>query len=618
MPAFKKFGPVDQVDNVLVLEPRYDLASGSGGWRGSPEGSASLSLYGGIRRSVTNVVPMAEYQVTHNDHIQAGSPVRANPMTASVHFVYLTNSVLPLASRGATRWGDDHWSSVQRLYDAYAPLDPDFVTGSYDYYSLFFQKDSKNVLCTAPTLADGSTIVSLTGSFTLESWIKPLLTSSATNDFTVYSITDVFGFGITGSNGRLFMSSSRGVGSASLGPTVGEWSHVAFSFDSTTLTGTFYVNLTQVGTMPFASALPVNPSDTFDAIGNVAGGSPAVGVSSGSLRKSFHGLIGETRSWPTSRTHAQISGTYGRRLTATEASTARVVFEMNEGPLAFGGQQWSTIFSSIIPQGSGAINWAATNGTGSNVGFMTSFGDRNAPVWHPNDNINFRPSKRFVPVVVSGSVGFGYNSPTRVSELPSRLLVIDIPSAFYGRQISPGSVSITDRSYSGPTVGLVRTLIDDGRGGLFISGSITSSSLENREDYRGVEWNKVGNVFYGEGLIVIKDPSLLDFGGMNNPTSDSSHPEDVLQLSFRGTSKIPVKTLMCRIDRGEFNCSSNPTFRDVEDDGSWTRRYPSGSLRVSTVGIYNSDRELVGVARLADPVRVRDRDRINIKLRMDF
>jgi hypothetical protein len=75
---------------------------------------------------------------------------------------------------------------------------------------------------------------------------------------------------------------------------------------------------------------------------------------------------------------------------------------------------------------------------------------------------------------------------------------------------------------------------------------------------------------------------------------------------------------MCRIDRGEFNCSSNETFYDLEDDGLRVRSQPSGSLRVTTVGIYNADRELVGVARLADPLRVRERDRLNIKLRMDF
>ncbi len=202
------------------------------------------------------------------------------------------------------------------------------------------------------------------------------------------------------------------------------------------------------------------------------------------------------------------------------------------------------------------------------------------------------------------------------------MLVLNVPAGMYGRRIVPNSVSITDRAFSSGSFGLIRTLIDDGRGGLFLSGSAVSASLNlqtgvrSPEDYRGVEWNKVGNVFYDEGLVVIKDPALLDFGA--DWTAASIHRPDLLQFSFRGDSRIPVKTLMCRIDRGDLNASLNKTFWDAEEDGDRIRRHPSGSLYVSTVGLYNSDRELVGVARLAEPLRVRPRDRMNIKLRMDF
>jgi hypothetical protein len=131
-----------------------------------------------------------------------------------------------------------------------------------------------------------------------------------------------------------------------------------------------------------------------------------------------------------------------------------------------------------------------------------------------------------------------------------------------------------------------------------------------------LEWNKVGNVFYDEGLITIRDPSILDFAASWPGVSD--HPTDLLQLSFRNESRIPVKTLMCRIDRGDLNASLNQTFWTEEEDDARIRNHESGSLYVSTVGIYNSDRELVGVARLAEPLRIRPRDRMNVKLRMDF
>ena len=74
MPVFKKLGPGDQIDNVLVLEPHWDLASGSSGWRGSPEGSASLNAFGGAHRSTSRVVRRC--QGTSNCRTTA-PPVRA-------------------------------------------------------------------------------------------------------------------------------------------------------------------------------------------------------------------------------------------------------------------------------------------------------------------------------------------------------------------------------------------------------------------------------------------------------------------------------------------------------------------------------------------------------------
>lgn len=266
--------------------------------------------------------------------------------------------------------------------------------------------------------------------------------------------------------------------------------------------------------------------------------------------------------------------------------------------------------------GSGVLDVAASSrGQNPNYGNLYSFDGRQGPVWHPNDNVGFYPNKSLAPVLVSGS---GW-SPTRSANV-QRMLALNIPGAFYGRRLAPNSVSLTCRTFSNPSYGLVRTLIDDGRGNLFISGSAVSSSLVSGatvpESYRGVEWNKVGNVFYDEGIIVIRDPALLDFG-FNDP-GNSSHPNDLLQFSFSGHSRVPVKTVMCRIDRGELNRSLNPTYYTTESDGFRTIRHPSGSIWVTTVGIYNSDHELVGVARLAEPLRVRPRDRMNVRLRMDF
>src|SRR5690606_16390984 len=120
-----------------------------------------------------------------------------------------------------------------------------------------------------------------------------------------------------------------------------------------------------------------------------------------------------------------------------------------------------------------------------------------------------------------------------------------------------------------------------------MSGSVCSSSIDPLVgsltiDDPGVDWNKVGNVFYNEGLVVIKDPALQDVGRIEDQKTSS--PADVLQVDFRGHSRVPVKTVVARIERGELNRSLNPTYYRTEEDGFRSIRHPSGSVYVTTVG----------------------------------
>lgn len=599
MPAFKKFGPGDQLDNVLILEPRWNVSSGSSGWHGSPEGSASVTLYGGARRRAGGVFQDIRYSPTW-PLSSFGQQVRAQPQTSSINIAWMVPQRLNASQVGSTMWDKDHWDTVMRLYQDYSVIDPDYVTSSYDHYCLYFQKDSTNIAFVGSSQwVDINTQQNIlfSSSFAIESWIKPFLTQSATTDFTIASQNGQFWLGITGSTGRLLFSSSNGVIlTSSFGPNERRWNHVAFSCNGTN--ASMFINLQDAGTASYTPAFSL--INTFTSSLSIGArystplflGTQEKGGLTSAGDKSFHGFIGETRFWNgVSRTAAQISSSYNTRL-PVPTTGAFIVYHLNDGP--FGATDY---FGNVY--GSGALDAVWSGSANYNFSLnLESFNDNARPVWHPNDNMNFFVPKNLVTSSLKG------------------MLVVDIPSAFYGRQISPNSISMTCRAYSSGSYGLVRTIVDDGRGNLYLSGSACSSTLANKEDYAGVAWNKVGNVFYGEGLIVIRDPSLLDFGGKAG--FNTSHPNDQFQLSFRGTTKIPVKTLMCRIDHGELNATSNQTFWTEESDDHRVVTHPSASLRITTVGVYNSDRELVGVACLAEPIKVRPRDRFNIKLKMDF
>jgi hypothetical protein len=419
---------------------------------------------------------------------------------------------------------------------------------------------------------------------------------------------------------------------SSVAVTAGEWHHAAVVFDHSSLSGTMYLDLENVATFTLPGPLrqPIGYTGSLH-IGaewagtlNTAGATvkevPSTsGVVSGTV---FHGFMGETRIWSTARTYAEISASHNTTLTGSALLPPLMSYvRLNDGPLKISSptaDPAGTIFQYAGGglMGSGVLDHAAhARSEWVDFGNLHNF-TRPGPVWHPNDNHLIYTPKAFVATRVTGTYWSSDSGDVH------RLRVFHIPQAFYGRNIVPNSVRITDRTWSDPKLGLVRTLIDDGRGGLFLSGSAASASLNlsigesSTPSYRGVEWNKVGNVFYEQGLIVIKDPALMDFG--HAPDALTSHPNDLVQLEFRGQSRIPVKTVVARIDRGELNCSLNPTYYRTQEDGYREIRHPSGNLYVTTVGLYNSDRELVGIARLAEPLRVRPRDRLAIKIRMDF
>jgi hypothetical protein len=178
-------------------------------------------------------------------------------------------------------------------------------------------------------------------------------------------------------------------------------------------------------------------------------------------------------------------------------------------------------------------------------------------------------------------------------ELPNEIQVVSVPSMFYGRQIATGSVKIVDNTVLS---GSSKTFIDDGRGSMILSGTDVGAGV-------------YGHVFYNEGFVVFTSATLgQGFYTNQNPR---------LHIEFKGSTIVNSKTVMCRMGPGEVNASSNPTFYRVDEHGV-RRPKASGKTYVTAIGIYNEERELVAVAKLAQPIRKRETDDIDIRLRLDI
>lgn len=232
-----------------------------------------------------------------------------------------------------------------------------------------------------------------------------------------------------------------------------------------------------------------------------------------------------------------------------------------------------------------------------------------------------------------------------------KLRLISVPSIFYGQQIKKGSLSCK-WYYSGS---LMAELQDVNRNGELIqvgpSGSNGSGSV-------------AGVVLYNEGFVLLTGswslhPTYVDKFNIYDNTVDYSPawhyfmttgsgganqvPSSSFGFDFEGTEKIPTLTMLAKAESGEFNFSNNPTFIEYGQNLSASvstnlfREPENLSIKnivnsiydeedpplekityISKVAIYDEDRNLIGVAKLANPVRKRQNDNISFKLKLDL
>ena len=262
------------------------------------------------------------------------------------------------------------------------------------------------------------------------------------------------------------------------------------------------------------------------------------------------------------------------------------------------------------------------------------------------------------------------------------LSLIEIPSIFYGSSIKKGSVSLKyyitgalagelrDTKKNGELI----QVSGSGLGG----GGATPNGNYNDQVAGVVLYNEGFMMLTASWALNCDNPDgflydpvtqkyttdchrWIHFGfGANEqrvgpPNPDPDTPRGVVDLepghasntafsiSLEGVNYVPTITMMAHAPRGRLNNSMNPTYIER---GQWTLpetsslmykeneelkiknlehtpyRDPTGSfikqVYISKIGIYDKDRNLIGIAKLANPVRkTEDRD-YTFKLKYDF
>jgi hypothetical protein len=188
---------------------------------------------------------------------------------------------------------------------------------------------------------------------------------------------------------------------------------------------------------------------------------------------------------------------------------------------------------------------------------------------------------------------FVKNFPTASDSIIS---VISIPSKYYGNYIKPKTFNFSVESGS---------FSDDGEGNIK-SGSII-----------------YGNIFYNHGIVTIFN---LDNSSLNNIVSSST-----TTCSFQSSITMYETQYKCNIRENEFNFTLNPSissgsslitssFSSFYTPGQMLYDFATGSVfqpYITTIGLYNDDKELLAIAKLAQPLPLSRTTDINILINID-
>tara|TARA_B100000900_G_scaffold314198_1_gene273044 strand:- start:1055 stop:1930 length:876 start_codon:yes stop_codon:yes gene_type:complete len=173
---------------------------------------------------------------------------------------------------------------------------------------------------------------------------------------------------------------------------------------------------------------------------------------------------------------------------------------------------------------------------------------------------------------------FNNNYPQSITETRTfptgsgaNIKVLSIPRKLFGDYIQPGS-------------------FNDGGSGKYADNNADGNIFN-------VAGDKVGNILYGAGIVVI--------------TGDT---DDFANSNFKSSYTIFETQYKCTIEAGEFNYSLNPsllsssiraqdkirTTGSADYEGFVTSSF--FTPYVTTVGLYNDNKELIAVGKLAQPL----------------
>ena len=274
------------------------------------------------------------------------------------------------------------------------------------------------------------------------------------------------------------------------------------------------------------------------------------------------------------------------------------------------------------------------------------------------DHVRIGALKNTINYYAPLSRHYVFNSPATelyrdFGDFTKKTNLISIPSIFYGSSIKKGSIELN--FYITGT--LLAQLRDEKRNGELIQTAPVGSSR-----YGCTE----GIVLYNEGFLLLTGSDFLhaehkekyDGTNLSRPVwnvfgttgSSGANGQNVVSssfaINFSGSDYINTITMLAHASKGELNHSNNPTYlksgsvhghlnphfspiRYKEDETLQIKNVvsssyadPTGSFQkttyISKIGIYDKDKNLIAITKLASPIKKSPNRDFTFKLKLDI
>lgn len=180
----------------------------------------------------------------------------------------------------------------------------------------------------------------------------------------------------------------------------------------------------------------------------------------------------------------------------------------------------------------------------------------------------------------------------------NQVVFFDVSNMFYGNRIKPGTFEIKDTAVSASGGKIAITIKDDGQGNLY-RGNASGSHAS---------WASIGNVFYDEGVAVIKHPHLYFFG------------ENQFEVTFEGEQNIHVLTINAFAKALTQTSSSNPSYEPIvaSDIDDLANNTDEKIVFITGINVHDNNLNVIARTNLAQPIVKKSGDKFLFKVKLDF